>query len=48
MANKAIEIDPNNMYALFILGKNEKDVDSRISKLIENHNKWPEYVRNTN
>jgi tetratricopeptide (TPR) repeat protein len=48
MAKKALELDEDNMYALFILAKNEKDLDTRIERLIDVHKKWPEYVRNTN
>jgi hypothetical protein len=33
MANKILELDPENMYAHFILARNEKDVDEKIAKL---------------
>jgi hypothetical protein len=33
MANKILAMDPENMYAHFILARNEKDVDERIARL---------------
>jgi tetratricopeptide (TPR) repeat protein len=32
-ANTVLSKDPDNMYAMFVLGKNEKDVDKKISLL---------------
>lgn len=48
MANKILEIDPENMYAHFILARNEKDIDGKIAKLKIVADKFPEYVRVTN
>jgi tetratricopeptide (TPR) repeat protein len=36
------------MYAYFIIGKNEKDVDQRIKKLSDAAEKFPQYVRLSN
>lgn len=33
MAKKILELDPENMYAHFILGKNEANADEKIKKL---------------
>jgi hypothetical protein len=33
MANKILELEPDNMYSHFILARNEKDVDEKISKM---------------
>lgn len=30
MANKILEMDPNNMYAVFILTRNENNIDKKI------------------
>lgn len=48
MASRALEVDPNNPYAHFILARNEKDVDSKIAKLKIVAEKFPDYVRVTN
>jgi hypothetical protein len=36
------------MYAYFVIGKNEKDVDLRIKKLSDAAEKFPRYVRLVN
>lgn len=48
MANKIIAIEPDNMYARFILARNTPNVDEKIEKLKAIHFKNPEYVRATN
>ena len=41
MARKILEMDPENMYAAYILARNQSDVDTRISKLKEVSAKYP-------
>lgn len=48
MANKILAIDPENMYAHFIIARNEKEIDEKIAKLKIVADKFPEYVRVTN
>ena len=33
MANKILTLDTTNKFALFILARNEKDIDTKIEKL---------------
>jgi tetratricopeptide (TPR) repeat protein len=47
-ANTVLSKDPNNMYAHFVLGKNEKDVDEKIKKLTAGALKFPYYIRINN
>lgn len=48
MANRVLEVDPNNPYGHFILARNEKDVDNKIAKLKIVADKFPDYARVTN
>ena len=48
MAKKILEIDPNNMYAVFILAKNVENVDTKIEKLKSAFERFPDYVRIAN
>lgn len=45
MAEKILELDPENMYAHFVSAKNEPDVDDRINLLITKSEKFPRYIR---
>ena len=48
MAKKILEMDANNMYAHYILARNETNPDEKINKLKVVSQKFPEYVRATN
>lgn len=48
MAKKILELDPDNMYAVFILARNCNNVDEKIEKLIAAAGRFPEYVRIAN
>ena len=48
MAKQILELDPENMYAHFVLGKNEANVDERIKKLSSGAERFPQYVRMVN
>jgi hypothetical protein len=46
MANKILTMDPENMYAHYILARNENDADDdKIAKLKVVAEKFPEFVR---
>lgn len=44
-AKKIMEIEPDNMYALLIMARNEKTADDRIQALIKTAEKHPDYYR---
>lgn len=48
MANKILVIDPENSYAHYILARNKKDVDIKISTLKDVSKRFPDYVRVAN
>ena len=48
MAKKILELDPDNMYAYFVLAKNETNVDEKIKKLSVGAERFPRYVRMIN
>lgn len=48
MADKVLTLEPDNMYAHFILARNEKEIDDKIIKLKTLADKFPDYVRLTN
>lgn len=45
MAKKILELDPSNMYAHFVLGRNEASTDENIKKLSISTERFPQYVR---
>lgn len=48
MANKVLEITPSNMYAEFIIARNQKSVEEKIDSLKKAAERHPEYVRIVN
>ena len=45
MANRVLEINPQNMYALFILSRNQKTADEKIEKLKKVCELYPKFSR---
>jgi tetratricopeptide (TPR) repeat protein len=48
MAKQILDMDHNNMYAVFILARNIENVDQKIEKLKIAFERFPEYVRIAN